>query len=116
MPRGVALVNAAPVLELDGGGTRNMTFKVVRTGPVGTALDVRVNTANDTATAPGDYTARSNVLVHFNAGESSKTVVVKIVSDNVNETDERLKLKFSSVPAGVAVVRSPATGTIVDDD
>lgn len=116
VPRGVALVNPAPLLEQDGGGTRDMKFKVVRTGPVGAALDVRVRTANDTATAPSDYTARSNVLVHFDAGESTKTVVVKTVKDNVNESDERLKLQFLSVPAGVEVVRSTATGKIVDDD
>ncbi len=65
--RGVAVVNAPNTTEGDGGGTTSMSFNVVRTGPVGAALDVRSSTANGTPTAPSDYTARSNVLVHFAA-------------------------------------------------
>ena len=114
--RGVAVVNAPNTTEGDGGGTKNMAFKVVRTGPVGAALDVRVGTANGTATAPGDYTARSNVLVHFAANETTKSVNVSIRKDNSNESNETVKLNLTSVPAGVATVRGSATGVIVDDD
>ncbi len=116
VPRGIALVDAASVVEGSGGGTKAMSFKVVRTGPAGAPLDVAVRTADGTATQPSDYTARSLVRVHFNAGVTTRTVTVAVRKDGATEPNERLKLVLLSAPASVARVRTTATGVIVNDD
>jgi hypothetical protein len=43
-------------------------------------------------------------------------VTVAVRKDATKEPNERLKLVLQSAPAGVARVRSTATGVIVNDD
>ena len=71
-------------------------------------------TSNGTAAAGSDYTAKSGTLT-FNANETSKTVAVGIVDDDVVESDETLTLTLSNA-AGAEMEDEKATGTIADDD
>ena len=68
----------------------------------------------ESATANRDYTAATGTL-RFMQGETSKTISIEILDDGVPEPDETFTVTLSN-PAGVALGRAAATGTIMDDD
>jgi len=68
-------------------------------------------TANGTAVAPGDYTAKSLTSLSFTAGQTSKTVSVTVKGDTVYEPDEGMSLVLSS-PVGAAIGDGVGIGTI----
>jgi hypothetical protein len=76
-------------------------------------MRIDYSTADGTAVAGADYTAKSGTLV-FPAGTTSLTVSVPVTSDALDEEDETLQIVLSNavhVTAG-----SAGTVTIVDDD
>ncbi|MCA1656948.1 MAG: hypothetical protein LC713_04450, partial [Actinobacteria bacterium] len=91
-------------------------FPVTLSSP--SAAEVRVNLHTEDglpligAAAPGDYTANSGTLV-FKPGETTKTVSVDTVGDNVAENPENFSLVLTD-PVGATMGRDRATGTIVD--
>jgi large repetitive protein len=95
-------------------GTSNATFTVTLTGATELAATVNYTTANDTATAPADYTSTTGMLT-FNPGETSKTVNVPVVGDVLDEPDETFKVNLSS-PSNATLSDGQGIGTIVDDD
>ena len=71
-------------------------------------------TADGTATAGSDYTAKSGTLT-FTSSETSKTVAVAVLDDEDVESNETMTLTLSNATGGE--IGSPrATGTIADDD
>lgn len=104
--------NAASVAE--NVGTTVVT--VTRTGGVVGVASVQYATANDTATAGADYTANIKTLA-FKAGETNKTIAIKITNDTDAESDETFTLTLSS-PTGEATVstNNVITLTILDND
>jgi hypothetical protein len=116
VPKGVA-VRDTSVAEGTGAGTTTMNLIVLRTGPITGSANFVVNTANGTATAPADYTARSGVAVNFAANQANKTVPVTIVRDAVVEPSETVKLVVGTpMPAGYVKARGTGIGTITNDD
>ena len=79
-------------------------------------VSVSYDTTDGTAAAGQDYTTTTGTLT-FAAGETSKTIGVTIIDDNVEEDDETVNITLSN-PTGEATLGSPATAvlTIVDDD
>ncbi|MFO1081352.1 MAG: Calx-beta domain-containing protein [Reyranellaceae bacterium] len=96
------------------GGSKQMTFTVTLSQASSTPVSVAFATADGTAKAGTDYTARSGTLT-FAAGETSKTISVAILGDTVVEADEAFTLALST-PSGATLARGTATGTIVNDD
>jgi glucose/arabinose dehydrogenase len=94
-------------------GTTDLTFVVTRTA---SALASTVNwaTADGTATAGSDYAAASGTLA-FAAGETSKTIVVKVTGDVAVEANETVLVNLSGA-SSATVSRAQATGAIVNDD
>ena len=95
-----------------GGG---LDFTINLSGPVSADVSVYYKTKDNSAFAPGDYTATEG-WVEFLGGETSKTVTVPIIDDDVDEKKEKFNVsltKFNNVNAG-----SPwdGTGTIIDED
>ena len=88
--------------------------------PDPSALETRV----DWATAPGsglhqavageDYEAAGGTLT-FAPGETSKTIVVTLLDDDVNEERETFLVELSN-PAGASLTAAAGTGAIIDDD
>jgi len=80
------------------------------------ALGVTVNytTIDSTALDGSDYTAVSGTL-SFAAGETSKTVSIPILGDNIDENDEQFILEISG-PANAVIGTAQAVMTITDDD
>ena len=73
-------------------------------------------TANNTATAPADYTAASGTVT-FAPGQTSKTVPVTIKGDTLDEANESFYVAFSAPVNGViGGFFGLGVGTITDDD
>ena len=76
------------------------------------SVTVDYATADGSATASDDYTAKSGSLT-FNAGETSKTIQVSIIDDTVDDNNETLTLTLTNA-SGAEIGDSQATGTITN--
>jgi hypothetical protein len=95
--------------------SRQATFTVTLSSPATTAVSYDIATANGTAVAPTDYTAKSLSGVSIAAGNTSKTFAVAIKGDVTAEPDETFTVNLSNV-TGATVADGQATGTISNDD
>ncbi|MBN9518877.1 autotransporter-associated beta strand repeat-containing protein, partial [bacterium] len=117
----VVLVTPVDILVADtsvlegSSGTATLTFTI--TLGVASSATVTVNylTADGTATvADGDYVPTFGTLT-FLPGETTKTVLVTVNGDTVNEADETVLLNFST-PVNAVLSATQAVGTITNDD
>lgn len=80
------------------------------------AVTVRLVTANGTATAPADYTARANTTasnVDFADGETTKTVLIPTVTDALVEGPHTFTVTLSMpVATDGASLGTPTTATV----
>jgi serralysin len=97
------------------GGTSTATFIVSLTFPVVSTQSLSYTTVDGSAAAGSDYTAAAGVLT-FAAGESSKTIVVTLNPDSLEESDESFSLVLSAPSEGLEIEDGTGTGTIVNDD
>ena len=108
-------INDVTANEGSDGTTTSFTFTVTLSpASTGTVL-VQVDTKDVTAIAPGDYEAITGQVLTFNAGDTTKTVTVKVVADKLNEPIETFQVNLSK--ADGAVLGDPqGIGTILNDD
>ena len=98
-----------------------VTFEVELTGAVGTVVEVSYETSNGNGVgdaSASDYTAATGTLT-FRLGEAlTQTITVTTTEDTLDEPDEDFTVTLTgvTVPDGVTVQTTPATGTIKDDD
>ncbi len=95
-------------------GTSTATFTVSLSAVSGRNVSVNYATANDTATAPADYTAASGAL-SIPAGQASGTIAVQIIGDTVAEPDETFFVNLSNAQ-NATLADGQGTGTITDDE
>ncbi|MEQ9669692.1 glycoside hydrolase family 9 protein [Coleofasciculus sp. G2-EDA-02] len=95
-------------------GTKNATFTVNLSAASTQTVSVNYATANDTAIAGSDYTAKSGTL-SFTPGQTSKTFTVPIIGDTLDEVNERFKVNLSQA-TNATIADSQGVGTIVDND
>jgi hypothetical protein len=95
-------------------GTASATFTLTLSHA--SSVDVTVNyaTANITATAGSDYTARSGTVV-IPAGRTSATITVAVTGDRLGEVDETFAVNLSS-PTNATIADGQGVGSIVDDE
>ncbi len=112
----------AEVSEGDSGEV-DLNFTVTLSPATVTETRVRYSTANGSATAGEDYTRVNNYSLVFAAGDSSKTVTIKVTGDEIDENNETLTVTLSGQgrenhgnPSDIKLGRTTATGTIKDDD
>ena len=79
-------------------------------------VSLRYGTAAGTAIATSDYTARSRVAVTVPAGDTTATVSVPILADDVYEADEFFFVDLSDPTLAALSSDIRALITIVDDD
>jgi chitinase len=96
-------------------GTSTATFTVTRTGNTSGAASFTFATANASATAGSDYTARSANTLSYAAGETTKSVVVNVTGDTVDEANETFSLNLTAA-VGAVLTDTVGVATIVDDD
>lgn len=95
-------------------GTTQATFIVALSASTSQSVSFSFATANGTATAGSDYVAASGSSA-FAPGEVEKSVVVLLIGDTVDETQETYFLDISNVQ-NATVEKSRGNGVIVDDD
>jgi len=95
-------------------GTTTARFTVTLSAAASSPVSVVYATANGTATAGSDYTAKSGTL-SFAVGETAKTIDVLVTGDTQVEADETFLVRLTSA-AGATITTSQATGTIANDD
>ena len=114
---GTILDNDVPAVsvsdaEADEGG--GLAFTVTLSEPAFGPVTVDFATADGTAVAGEDYTARQGTLT-FAAGETGKTVTVFSRQDAVDEPDETFTLNLSGA-AGATPADASGEGVILDND
>jgi PKD repeat protein len=97
------------------GGTSTVTFTVSLSVPVASTQSLSYATLDGSAAAGSDYTAAAGVLT-VAAGQSSKTIVVTLNPESVQEADESFSLVLSAPSAGLELQDATGIGTIVNDD
>lgn len=96
--------------------SRSVAVTVSLASPAASRTTVHLATvAGGTATVGADYTAEATTVT-FSAGQQTKTVVVKVKGDRLDEGDETIAVALDSPSANVDVLDGSATITIVDDD
>ncbi len=95
-----------------GAATARFTFRLSAASKQ--TVSVRFATANGTATAGADYTARTGTTT-FAPGETSRTQSFTIISDTVSEIDETFVVNLLS-PAGLIIAKGQGVATIINDD
>ena len=98
-------------------GAGQVVLSVVRSGSGNGAVSVTVSTANESATAPGDYTA-TNVTLSWADGETGAMAVnVPIIDDQSEEAAETFTVNLSNATGGIPIGEiDTATVTISDND
>jgi hypothetical protein len=90
------------------------TFNVSLSKASGKVVTVAYATADGSAVVGNDYGTRSGTLV-FLAGDTSKSVAVPLVDDDVVESNETFSVALSSA-VNASLADAVGVGTIVDDD
>jgi probable HAF family extracellular repeat protein len=103
------------VSKLEGkNGTTSFTFTVQLSAAAASTVSVNFATANGTAVAGSDYTATSGTLV-FNAGETTRSVIVVVNGDRAREGDETFTVNLSGA-TGATIFDASGAGLIRNDD
>jgi hypothetical protein len=122
--RGLTAAAAPPSVRFAGAnfavaedGT-NATITVLRSGDLSGTSTVNLSTGTTgTATAGTDYTAQTNTVVSFAAGQASATASIPIANDGDVEADETVALTIAGPSAGTGLAGpNAATLTIFDED
>ncbi len=112
-PDTAVAISGASAAEGDGpGGT--VTFTVTRTGDLTAASSVDFATQSESAVAGQDFMTAQGRL-DFNPGETSRTITVDLLGDEVFEADETFAVVLSN-PVGTTIGTDTGRGTILNDD
>ena len=107
-------VNDVTVTE-GNSGTTPATFTVSLSPAAAVPVSVNYATADQTATAPSDYTATTGTVT-FAVGETSKTFTVPVIGDTTFEPNETFAVNLTAPTGGAAIGDAQGIGTINNDD
>src|SRR5437764_2731323 len=108
-------INDASIVEGDT-GQKAMTFTISWSGSKGGAApSVHYATADVTAIAGGDYTAKSDTATLTNGGCKCATVSISILGDTWTEGTETFAVNLSS-PVNATIADAQGIGTIYDNE
>jgi chitinase len=102
------------LVEGNSGTTTKAVFQLSLSNPSSQYVSVDYDTDNGTATAPGDYKARTGTRV-FQPGQTTKTITVPVVGDNTQESNETFTVSLLD-PDNAEIVDGEGLGTITDND
>jgi|GEM_PF-993684 len=109
----LSVTNSA-VVEGTTGTPSNLAFNVVLSATSTQTITVDYATSDGTATAGGDYTAKTGTLT-FTPGMASQVVQVAVIQDSAIEPDETMLLNLSN-PTNATIFDGLGQGTIQSDD
>jgi hypothetical protein len=108
----ISIGNAVVTEDLAGTGE---AFAVTLSTASGQNVSFTYATANGTATAGLDYAAAAATVLTFAPGEVSKTILIPITADTIDEVDETFSINLTNA-VNATFTNTKGTGTIVDDD
>ncbi len=108
-PPSFAVSNANAV---EGG---SLTFTVTKSATTTGTYAINWSTANGSALNGSDYTGNSGLL-SFTGPQTSKTVVIPTVNNNVYEQTEVFYVNLTAASGGATISDSQGAGTISDDE
>ena len=117
----LAALNQLPSVQFSspsytaGEGSGRATITVSRAGVAVGTLTTTYAISDGTATAGSDYTAKTGKL-SFTAAQTTKTFIVSIRNDTINEADETINLTLSAPVGGLLGDQSTAVLTVTDND
>lgn len=95
-------------------GTTTASFTVTKAGPSGQVATVGYATSDGSAKAGSDHVQKSGVL-SFAPGETTKSIVVDVKGDALNEGNEWYLVNLSNA-ANASILDEKAFGGILNDD
>jgi hypothetical protein len=95
-------------------GTTDATFTVTLSAASASAVTVKYDTADGTATAGSDYQAATGTLT-FTPGQTTQTITVKVNGDTAAESNETFAVNLSN-PTNATIADGQGLGTITNDD
>ncbi len=107
--RGVLTINDVQLIE---GQNTSAILTVSINSSSSQTIKVNYNTEDGTALAGSDYTSKTGTLT-FKPGETSKTITIPIVNNDISEPDETFKVNLSN-PVNVAIGDGQGVVTISD--
>ena len=96
-------------------GSRQATIEVLREGNASAAASVRYTTSGLTAGAL-DFTASTGTLEWAAGDSTSKSFVVELLDDALDEDDETVQLELTEASGSALGAPATAVLTLVDDD
>ena len=109
----VAKINISDVSVNESAGSASLTISLSATPDEKVEVDYKTSTQS-TASALEDYTPVSGTLV-FSAGETSKTIVIEILDDQLDESNEIITILLST-PVNAVIEDGSGSVEIVDND
>ncbi|TRU97986.1 MAG: endo-1,3-1,4-beta-glycanase ExsH [Microcystis wesenbergii Mw_QC_B_20070930_S4] len=103
-----------PTIVENNSGTNNLIFKVTLSTTSTQTITVNYATANNTATAGSDYTAKTGTLT-FTPGQISQDIMISVNGDTAIEPDETFLINLSN-PSNALITDNQGLGTITNDD
>jgi LEA14-like dessication related protein len=103
-----------PTIVENNSGTNNLIFKVTLSTTSTQTITVNYATADDTATAGSDYTAKTGTLT-FTPGQISQDIMISVNGDTAIEPDETFLINLSN-PSNALITDNQGLGTITNDD
>ena len=108
-------LSISDVTQAEGNADSFMEFTIRLNEAAKTNVLVSWSTLSGTAQAGVDFVAVANEQVVFTAGETEKKVSVKIIGDELEESDESFEVVLLN-PANATLGQSRAKGKITNDD
>jgi hypothetical protein len=102
------------VIVNEGAGTATFTITLDKPATGLVKVSFATGDDSDTAAASGDY-VRKFGSVSFEPGQTSKTITVPIINDNVYEGSERFVVKLSEVTGNASIAKGTGVAEILDD-
>lgn len=113
-PRVRPAISVSDVVVTEANSPSTAVFMVSLSVPARVPVSVHYATADSSAKAPGDYTARAGT-VSFAVGEQTKKVPVTVVGDRVFELAETFLLNLTT-PVGATIADGQGVAKIKNDD
>jgi hypothetical protein len=108
-------INNVSLSEGDKKKSTTYTYTVRLSAAYDQAVTVKYATANGTATAGSDYTARSGTIT-FAAGETVKMISVTVNGDKATEANETFFVDLFGASGNALIALPRGMGTILNDD
>jgi hypothetical protein len=108
-------ISDVTVVEGNLGQTTNAVFTVSLSIPTSVPVTFTYQTTGGTATGNVDYTAIPPTQATIPVGQTSTTITVAVIGDNIPEPNETFFVRLSG-PVNASIGRGNGLGTILDDD